>query len=114
MAWQPGRVIDFHGQVVLVTGAGRGLGAAYARLIASRGGTVAVHDGGVEPDCTGSDAGIAWAVRDGLVEARGRHLRPQGCAPFRFPVECQTCGAAGRPRRPAMSRAARPGRCRAV
>jgi hypothetical protein len=29
-------------------------------------------------------------------------------------VKCQRCGAAGRPRRPATSRAARPGQCRAV
>jgi len=38
------RPIRFDGQAVVVTGAGRGLGAAYARLIAARGGMVVVHD----------------------------------------------------------------------
>ena len=38
--------IRFDGQVALVTDAGRGLGAAYARLLAQRGATVVVHDAG--------------------------------------------------------------------
>ena len=65
-------MIDFAGQVVLVTGAGRGLGAAYATLIAARGGIVAVHDGGVSPDGTGHDPGPAHAVRDRIIAAGGR------------------------------------------
>ena len=55
--------IRFHGQTVVVTGAGRGLGAAYARLIASRGGAVVVHDAGVEQDGSGFDPSVA----DGIV-----------------------------------------------
>jgi NAD(P)-dependent dehydrogenase (short-subunit alcohol dehydrogenase family) len=39
--------IRFDGQVAIVTGAGRGLGAAYARLLAGRGAVVVVHDAGV-------------------------------------------------------------------
>lgn len=39
--------IDFDGKVAVVTGAGRGVGAAYARLLASRGASVVVHDAGV-------------------------------------------------------------------
>jgi NAD(P)-dependent dehydrogenase (short-subunit alcohol dehydrogenase family) len=55
-------MIDFSGHVVLVTGAGRGLGRAYALLLADRGATVVVHDAGVERDGSGGDRGVADAV----------------------------------------------------
>ncbi len=55
-------VIDFAGQVTLVTGAGRGLGRAYARLLAQRGATVIVHDAGVGLDGAGEDLSVADAV----------------------------------------------------
>jgi NAD(P)-dependent dehydrogenase (short-subunit alcohol dehydrogenase family) len=54
--------IRFDGQTVIVTGAGRGLGAAYARLIAARGGAVVVHDAGVAQDGSGFDTSVAEAV----------------------------------------------------
>lgn len=64
-------MIDFGGQVVLITGAGRGLGEAYATLVAARGGIVAVHDGGVSPDGTGHDPRPAHAVRNRIIAAGG-------------------------------------------
>ena len=54
--------IRFDDRVILVTGAGRGLGAAYARAFAERGASVVVHDAGVEADGTGGDRSVAEAV----------------------------------------------------
>ena len=45
-----------------MTGAGRGLGRAYARLLAERGATVIVHDAGVGVDGAGEDLSVADAV----------------------------------------------------
>jgi NAD(P)-dependent dehydrogenase (short-subunit alcohol dehydrogenase family) len=65
------KAIRFDGQVAVATGSGRGLGAAYARLLAARGASVVVHDAGVAPDGTGFDGSVADGVVDEIVRAGG-------------------------------------------
>lgn len=63
--------IRFDQQVALVTGAGRGLGRAYALELARRGATVIVHDAGVGKDGRGSDPAVADAVVEEVNNAGG-------------------------------------------
>ena len=63
--------IRFEGQVVLVTGSGRGLGEAYATALAERGAAVVVHDAGVEQDGSGADHRPADRVVEEIVRAGG-------------------------------------------
>jgi len=61
----------FAGRVAVVTGAGRGIGRAYARLLAERGAKVVVNDLGGSAAGVGADAGPARAVADEIVAAGG-------------------------------------------
>ena len=64
-------MIDFEGQVVIVTGAGRGLGRLYAMEIARRGGSVVVNDLGSAMHGEGSDSGVADQVAREIERAGG-------------------------------------------
>jgi NAD(P)-dependent dehydrogenase (short-subunit alcohol dehydrogenase family) len=64
-------MIDFRGQVAVVTGAGRGMGRLYARELAKRGAAVVVNDVGSTMQGDGADAGVADGVVDEIVSAGG-------------------------------------------
>ncbi|RVV97301.1 SDR family oxidoreductase [Mesobaculum littorinae] len=57
---------NFQGQSVLITGAGRGLGLAYARAVGQLGATVLLHDVGAGTDGHGRDATVARDAAAGL------------------------------------------------
>ena len=55
-------MIEFNGQAVIVTGAGRGLGRLYALDLAQRGASVLVNDAGVTMHGEGADPSVADQV----------------------------------------------------
>jgi NAD(P)-dependent dehydrogenase (short-subunit alcohol dehydrogenase family) len=68
-------MLDFTGQVAIVTGAGRGLGRSYALDLARRGAIVVVNDLGARNIAgEGRDASVAQAVVDEIKAAGGRAM----------------------------------------
>lgn len=59
-------MVDFSGQVVLITGAARGLGFAYARCIAALGATVLIQDIGADSDGSSADPKVAVKAAETL------------------------------------------------
>jgi NAD(P)-dependent dehydrogenase (short-subunit alcohol dehydrogenase family) len=59
------------GKVIVVTGAGRGIGREIAMLAAAEGGKVVVNDLGGSADGDGSDVGVAQAVANEISKAGG-------------------------------------------
>jgi len=64
-------MIRLDDQVAIITGGGRGLGAAYARLLSARGARVVIHDAGVNQDGTGADPRVAADAAAKMQAAEG-------------------------------------------
>lgn len=63
--------LTFDGRVAVITGGGRGLGAAYARLLAAKGCKVVVNDLGAPIKGDESDTSVAQQLVDEIVAAGG-------------------------------------------
>jgi NAD(P)-dependent dehydrogenase (short-subunit alcohol dehydrogenase family) len=65
------RKYSFEGRVAVISGAGRGIGRAHARLLAERGASVVVNDLGGTKEGTGADPEPAGTVADEIVDGGG-------------------------------------------
>ena len=72
-----GKPIQLDNRVVIVTGAGGGLGRAYAILLAKKGARVVVNDPGFDLSGSGKDSNVADAVVSEIKDAGG-----EACASY--------------------------------
>lgn len=76
--------LDYDGQVVVITGAGNGLGKQYAKFFASRGAKVVVNDLGGTFNGKGSgNAKVSLAGSMALSQPSGLRLTNTDCRPRR-------------------------------
>lgn len=80
--------IRLDGRVAIVTGAGRGIGRAHARLLAERGCAVVVNDLGTDGEGKGNDPTVAQAVVQEIIEAGGQAVAD--CSDVGDPTDAET------------------------
>ena len=73
------------GKVIVVTGAGRGIGREIALLAAAEGAKVVVNDLGGSADGEGADVGVAHKVVDEIKKAGGWQSPTATAWPIRWP-----------------------------
>ena len=66
-------MIRLDNQVAMITGSGRGFGAAYASLLAERKTRVVIHDASVNKDGTRFDPNVAADAAKRNFDTRGNH-----------------------------------------
>ncbi len=100
-------MIDFTGQAVIVTGAGRGLGRLYALNLAKRGAAVVVNDLGSTMRGEGVDSTVADSVVDEITAAGGRAVASYDSVdtPGGWCRDCRGRGECVRPSRRVVSNA---------
>ena len=64
----------FDGRVAVITGSGRGLGNAYATLLASLGAKIVINDNGSAMDGAGADTSIAQQAADAITALGGEAI----------------------------------------
>lgn len=87
--------MDFTDRVAIVTGAGGGLGRAYALALAARGAKLVVNDRGGAPDGSGGSA-AAERVADEIVAAGGTAIASAADVSHPGEVEAMVAGAEAR------------------
>src|SRR5262245_66293457 len=75
--WERSTMGLLDNKVAIITGAGGGLGEAYAKLFAREGAAVVVNDLGGPRDGSGSDKSMAQQVVD-AIKAEGRRAAANG------------------------------------
>src|SRR3981189_3564828 len=70
--------ISFANRVAIVTGAGNGLGRAYALELARRGAKVVVNDLGADVNGVGASSTVAEKVVEEIIEAGGEAIASPG------------------------------------